>query len=65
MASERILVVEDDRPIAELLKYRLIKEGFETEIAETGSKRPGRVPAGDADHAHPHHHGHGAQHGGG
>ncbi len=38
MASERILVVEDDRPIAELLKYRLIKEGFETEIAETGSK---------------------------
>ena len=38
MASERILVVEDDRPIAELLKYRLITEGFETEIAETGSK---------------------------
>ena len=38
MAAERILVVEDDRPIAELLKYRLIKEGFQAEIAENGSK---------------------------
>jgi two-component system alkaline phosphatase synthesis response regulator PhoP len=38
LANYRILVVEDDRPIAELLKYRLIKEGYDVEIAETGSK---------------------------
>lgn len=38
MDAPRILVVEDDRPIAELLKYRLLKEGFDAEIADTGSK---------------------------
>ena len=34
----KVLIVEDDRPIAELLAYRLGKEGFMADIAGTGSE---------------------------
>ncbi len=34
----KILVVEDDTPISELLNYRLTKEGFKVFIAENGNK---------------------------
>jgi two-component system phosphate regulon response regulator PhoB len=35
---ETILIVEDEKDIAELLAYNLKKEGFRTRIAETGEK---------------------------
>lgn len=38
MSNYRILVVEDDAPIAELLAYRLKKEGYDVGIAGTGAK---------------------------
>lgn len=36
MARERILIIEDDRDILELLRYTLSKEGFQPYCAETG-----------------------------
>ena len=38
MSNYKILVVEDDTPIAELLAYRLKKEGYDVGIAGTGAK---------------------------
>ena len=38
MSNYKILVVEDDAPIAELLAYRLKKEGYDVGIAGTGAK---------------------------
>ncbi|MDD3244460.1 MAG: response regulator transcription factor [Eubacteriales bacterium] len=38
MQDKKILIVEDDQPIAELLAYRLGKEGFTVLTAATGSK---------------------------
>ena len=38
MSAYKILIVEDDAPIAELLAYRLRKEGYDTGIAGTGAK---------------------------
>ena len=38
MSTYKILIVEDDMPIAELLAYRLKKEGYETMIAPNGTK---------------------------
>lgn len=38
LENKKILIVEDDRPIADLLAYRLTKEGCSVEIAETGSQ---------------------------
>lgn len=38
MAMQRIMVVDDDRNICELLRLYLEKEGFETVIAEDGQK---------------------------
>jgi two-component system, OmpR family, alkaline phosphatase synthesis response regulator PhoP len=37
MDTRKILIVEDDKPIAELLAYRLGKEGYESSVALTGS----------------------------
>lgn len=37
MDARRILIIEDDRPIADLLAYRLGKEGYLTAVANTGS----------------------------
>lgn len=36
MAKERILVVEDDEDILELLRYNLAKEGYDVVTAQTG-----------------------------
>ncbi|WPC42540.1 response regulator transcription factor [Clostridium sp. JS66] len=36
MEHRKILIIEDERPIAELLAYRLKKESFEIKIANTG-----------------------------
>ncbi len=36
MSRKRILVIEDEKPIAEILKYGFEKEGFEVECAYTG-----------------------------
>ena len=38
MATQRIMVVDDDRNICELLRLYLEKEGFDTVIAEDGQK---------------------------
>ncbi|MDD3752267.1 MAG: response regulator, partial [Tissierellia bacterium] len=34
----RILVVDDERPIAEIIKYNLQKEGFEVQTAYDGDE---------------------------
>ncbi|MBI5674630.1 MAG: response regulator transcription factor [Nitrospirae bacterium] len=38
MSSGRILVVEDEAKIAEIVKAYLVKDGFSVTVAETGSK---------------------------
>ena len=38
MSANKILIVEDDTPIAELLAYRLKKEGYDVGIAGTGAR---------------------------
>lgn len=38
MDRRKILIVEDDRPIADLLAYRLEKEGYVSAVAVTGSE---------------------------
>ena len=38
MAKERILVVDDEEDILELVGYNLRKEGYEVECADTGEK---------------------------
>ncbi|MDF1510060.1 response regulator transcription factor [Robertmurraya sp. DFI.2.37] len=38
MNETRVLIIEDDEPIADLLSYRLTSEGFETCIATSGSE---------------------------
>jgi two-component system alkaline phosphatase synthesis response regulator PhoP len=37
MGARKILIVEDDKPIADLLAYRLGKEGYSASVALTGS----------------------------
>ena len=36
--AERILVVEDEKPIAEIIKYNLEKDGYQVEIAFDGEE---------------------------
>ena len=36
MDQKRILVIEDEKPIADILKYGFEKEGFEVACAHTG-----------------------------
>ncbi|KOF02646.1 response regulator transcription factor [Roseivirga seohaensis] len=36
--NHRVLVVDDDPDILELLKYNLVKEGYEVKVAEDGKK---------------------------
>ncbi|MCE5196988.1 MAG: response regulator transcription factor [Negativicutes bacterium] len=36
--SEKILVVEDERPIAEIIKYNLEKDGYQVEVAFDGEE---------------------------
>jgi two-component system phosphate regulon response regulator PhoB len=38
MAHETVLIVEDEKDIAELVAYNLKREGFRTRIAESGEK---------------------------
>ena len=38
MAHERILVVEDDENIQELLRYNLAREGYAVDVAGTGEE---------------------------
>ncbi len=50
MAQPRILIVEDEADIAELLAYKLGQEGFEVEVCprgDTALERVGRAPAPD------------------
>ena len=41
--SQLILIVEDEMPQAEMLRYNLEKEGFRTVVADTGEAAIGRV----------------------
>ena len=36
--KKRILIVEDERDIAEILKYNVEKQGYEAEVANDGEK---------------------------
>lgn len=36
--SKKILVVDDEKPIADILKFNLVKEGYEIEIANDGQE---------------------------
>ena len=38
-----ILIVEDEQPLAEMLRYNLEKEGFRTVVAVTGEEALQRV----------------------
>ena len=49
MSTYRILIVEDDAPIADLLAYRLKKEGYEVGIAGTGGKALQMATSGKPD----------------
>ncbi|NLA04224.1 MAG: response regulator, partial [Firmicutes bacterium] len=45
----RILVVDDERPIAEILKYNLEKEGFEVILAYDGEEALRRLEQDEPD----------------
>ena len=47
--KKRILVVEDERNIAEVLKYNLIKAGYDAEIASDGGRGLERAVSGEFD----------------
>jgi two-component system phosphate regulon response regulator PhoB len=49
MAGERILVVEDDRPLAELLEYHLTRAGYVVEQTADGHDALARARAGKPD----------------
>ena len=38
MEDKKILIIEDEKPIADILKYSFEKEGFQVECAHTGSE---------------------------
>ncbi|MCI9437389.1 MAG: response regulator transcription factor [Lachnospiraceae bacterium] len=38
MEDKKILIIEDEKPIADILKYSLEKEGFQVQCAYTGSE---------------------------
>ena len=46
MAKERILVVDDEEDILELVRYNLAREGYQVSCSETGERAlkmaPGR-----------------------
>ena len=44
--KKKILIIEDDRPIAELLAYILAKEGYDTDIAFNGTDGLAKVRTG-------------------
>ena len=35
MESKKVLIIEDEKPISDIVRFNLSKEGFETEIAQT------------------------------
>jgi len=37
MESKRVLIIEDDKPISDVVRFNLTKEGFETETAYDGA----------------------------
>ncbi|MBQ8746944.1 MAG: response regulator transcription factor [Clostridia bacterium] len=47
--KKKILVVEDERNIAEVLKYNLVKAGYEAEIASDGGRGLERAVSGEFD----------------
>lgn len=49
MQLKKILIVEDDKPIADLLAYRLGKEGFEVQTAATGGEALEKAEAEEPD----------------
>ena len=49
MGKERILVVEDEQNIRELIRYNLNQEGFRVETAGNGQEGLDKVRAGKAD----------------
>jgi two-component system phosphate regulon response regulator PhoB len=49
MAKEKILVVEDDEDILELIRYNLDKEGYRVETAETGESAVRKADSGNFD----------------
>ncbi|MFM7315968.1 MAG: response regulator, partial [bacterium] len=38
MANPRILIIEDERPLVEILQINLAREGFETSSARDGAE---------------------------
>jgi len=49
MAQEKILIVEDEEDVLELVKYNLEKNGYLTEIAMTGREALSKVKSGVPD----------------
>ncbi|BAD42289.1 response regulator [Symbiobacterium thermophilum] len=47
--ADRILVVDDERPIAEILKFSFEREGFEVEMAFDGEEAVAKARASDFD----------------
>ena len=50
MANEKILVVDDDANICELLRLYLTKEGYQVTVANDGEEGAGKVQRGQAGH---------------
>src|SRR3990170_7632155 len=49
MARQKILIVEDDQHISQLVKYNLEKAGFDCATAETGEEAIERLKKGSFD----------------
>lgn len=47
--KKRILIVEDERPLAHALELKMTHEGYETKVASTGSEGLREAQGGDYD----------------
>ncbi len=47
--KKKILIVEDERNIAEVLKYNLVKAGYDAEVASDGGRGLERAVSGEFD----------------
>lgn len=49
MSAKRVLIVEDERPLAHALELKLTHEGFETQVANNGQEGINLIMSGDFD----------------
>jgi two-component system response regulator VicR len=49
METKKVLIIEDEKPISDIVKFNLTKEGFETEVAYDGQEGLEKALKGNPD----------------